>query len=145
MDLYLKLELASDYLVFLHDKRSPQSLDGVGWTEKLFRIIAPAVVPGILDLLGEKKAGMVGAKEHIITSASGDEMLYANNRVLLEELGRKFSMKLKNLSYVGGTMFWVKAKIFHDFFSKNPPLEIRRTLEHGNVIDNISPVCVRYP
>jgi lipopolysaccharide biosynthesis protein len=37
------------------------------------------------------------------------------------------------INFVGGTMFWVKAQIFKDFFSKNDATKIVDTLEIGDV------------
>ncbi|MBA3706225.1 MAG: hypothetical protein H0W84_10105, partial [Bacteroidetes bacterium] len=43
---------------------------------------------------------------------------------------------LKNYDFVGGTMFWIRAEIMNSFFRKNNALDIRATLEKGNVLDH---------
>lgn len=137
LDIYLKLQYTSDLMVFLHDKVSPHSPMGEEWRKKLFKIIDPEVIPSIVRRFENPLLGMIGVNDHLITMDSGDELVYASNRELLEKLTHIYGIsKTKTSAYVGGTMFWVRASIYENFFSANAPLSIRATLEPGNVMDH---------
>ncbi|WP_431211979.1 hypothetical protein ACQ86N_40385 [Puia sp. P3] len=72
----------------------------------------------------------------------------SSNRSLLNELVAKYGISdptqnptsqnspaEADYRYVAGTMFWVRAEPLAAFFKKYAPLDIRRTLEKGNVMD----------
>ncbi len=54
---------------------------------------------------------------------------------LIRSLKDKYHLQPPDLQFVAGTMFWVRASQFKDFFTQNPPLHIRSELEQGNVTD----------
>lgn len=53
----------------------------------------------------------------------------------ITNLRSKYNVNPPSLTYIAGTMFWVRASIYRDFFHKNPPLEIRSTLERASITD----------
>ncbi len=138
IDLYNTQKILSKYLIFLHDKKSPHTIIGDTWREKLFRIIEPAYTDQILHIFESKpKVGIICAKEFIsneYNSKTGNFDCTSNQ--ISKDLIKKYELNLSNYDFVGGTMFWVRSEIIHKFFSKHSPLAIRATLEPGNVLDH---------
>lgn len=137
MDLYLLTGVATDFIIFLHDKKSPHSLYGDRWREKLFKIIRPEYVKKITAMFGkEPSVGIIGAKEFILNESviRGNEV-EAVNRRKTEQLAAKYNIHTKDFRFIGGTMFWVRSIIYIDFFKQFAPLECRKLLEQGNVMD----------
>lgn len=140
LDLYLRLNLTLDYLVFLHDKKSPQLVEGGIWQTGLFNIINEENIKKIEGLFSDSKIGMIGNKENIIGKKTDPESkIFVNNKTLVFELAKQYGLKSVNYEFVGGTMFWVRESIFKKFFEEHSPLEIRKTLEPGNVMDDFGP------
>lgn len=138
IDLYLKLNLRSDYFIFLHDKKSPHTSLGETWRKKLFRIIEPQNIAGILELFEtDKKIGIISAKEFITNEfdKKNDAFNCSSNNIL-KSLINKYKLNLNTYDFVGGTMFYVRGEIIKTFFNKNSPLDIRATFENGNVLDH---------
>lgn len=137
MDLFIKLNLESDYLIFLHDKISPHALKGDIWRKTLFKIIEKENVKRILHLFNSNKnIGIIGAKEFIQNEY--DEKLQkfdTPNETKLKVLMNQFDLKTTRFSFIGGTMFWVRTSIMTDFFKRHWPLNCRKMLEYGNVMD----------
>jgi lipopolysaccharide biosynthesis protein len=138
IDLTIKLKINADYYIFLHDKKSPHTTLGDIWREKLFKIIEPQNIEKIKNMFDEDdKLGIVAAKEFIVNEfdeTTGNFNCTSNS--ILKELIKQYKLNLTNFDFVGGTMFWVKTEIFNNFFSRYNPLEIRATLEKGNVLDH---------
>jgi lipopolysaccharide biosynthesis protein len=61
-----------------------------------------------------------------------------NNKNILNNLLGNYQIKPSSFAFVAGTMFWARAKPMKDFFCSYDPLEIRKDLEDGNVLDNFS-------
>ena|GEM_PF-844604 len=146
LNCYLKLPEKSDYLIFLHDKKSElkytinnHKIDSDLWKKELFSIIHRDNIQQIKNLFAESDTGMVTHANHIYTMEEhGKYVIFGNNMLNLEELCNKFN--LPNITdhktdFSGGTMFWVKSSIYEEFFSENPPLEIRAKLEEGLFTD----------
>lgn len=138
IDLCLKLNVEADYYILLHDKKSPHTTLGDMWREKLFRIIEPQNIEKITDMFEQdSKLGIVAAKEFIMNEYDkATDNFSCTSNLILKKLIQQYDLKLNNFDFVGGTMFWVRAEIFNTFFSKYNPLEIRATLEKGNVLDH---------
>ena len=49
---------------------------------------------------------------------------------------KKYGISISNYEFIGGTMYWMKAPIIENFFTKYNPMQIRSELEAGNVMDN---------
>ena len=137
MELAIQLKIKADYYIFLHDKKSPHTTLGDRWREKLFRIIQKESASQIHTLfLKNKKVGMVGMKGMITNEYNiKTQDFNSNNSTILKELITEYKIEISNYDFIGGTMFWVRTESFNTFFSKYSPLEIRATLEQGNVLD----------
>ena len=140
MDLYLRLNLKSDLLLFLHDKKSPQLIEGHDWQEELFHIIDKENIDKILETFLDDEIGMIGNKANIINRNNNtDEKIFAGGKDLILSVAKSYDIDPKNYSFIGGTMFWVRSNIYEKFFSLHPPLEVRSTLEEKNVMDDFGP------
>jgi lipopolysaccharide biosynthesis protein len=137
MDAYLKLGMKSDYILLLHDKTSPYHSHSHQWQKNLFRIATKECREEILKVFGtDKSVGIVASQSAIRNEADNDQRRNAyTNSELIMSLRNKYNIHPPHLNYVAGTMFWVRAPLFERFFSEHAPLEIRRTLEEGNVTD----------
>lgn len=138
IDLYIQLNLQLDFIIFLHDKKSPHSALGETWRKKLFRIVEPENIETIIEMFEKnKKLGIVGAKELITNEYDKKTVSFSGtNDAILKELIGKHHLQLNSHDFIGGTMFWIRAEIIRSFFSKHSPLNIRASLEKGNVLDN---------
>lgn len=139
LDLCLKLDIESEFYILLHDKKSPHTTLGEKWREKLFRIIEPQNIEKIKNMFAEdNQLGIVAAKEFIINEYDKDRDVFkCTSNSILKELIIKYGLNISNFDFVGGTMFWIRSEIFNDFFRRFKPLEIRATLEKGNVLDHL--------
>ncbi len=137
IDFCLRLNLKGDYFIFLHDKKSPHSTLGNSWRNKLFKIIEPDNIIKIKKLFEQdEKVGVVATKEFISNEYDrGVDRFDGKNNEILKMLIQKYQLQLNTYDFIGGTMFWIRAKIIYSFFSKYDPLEILSTLEKGNVLD----------
>lgn len=149
LNAYLNQDVKSDYLVFLHDKKSEltytinfKKIDSEIWKKELFSIIHPDNRNRVKKLFADTSTGMITHESHIYTeSQHGDYVIFGNNMLNIEELCERFHLKNraeKKTDFAGGTMFWVRSAIYEDFFSAHPPLEIRAMLEKGNFTDRYS-------
>lgn len=137
--LCLSINLKVDYYIFLHDKQSPHTSTGQVWRKKLFRIIEPASIQKIIELFKtNEKIGIVGAEEFIVNEYNHSTAVFTtSNNEILKTLLTQYKFPEINYDFVGGTMFWMRAAIVNEFFLKHDPLQIRATLETGNVLDHI--------
>jgi lipopolysaccharide biosynthesis protein len=85
-----------------------------------------------------KYCGLIAAKEYIVNGNIKDENSTNTNSEKIIEITERYKIAPPSHQFVAGTMFWVRARPFEDFFTKNDPLEIRKSLEDGNVLDNFS-------
>ena len=137
IDLSLNMGLRVNYYILLHDKKSIHNPLGEIWRKKLFRIIEPEQIETIIRIFEtDKKVGIVAAQEFIMNEYDRDtDNFSCTSHAILKELIAKYNLKLNTYDFVGGTMFWIRAEIIERFFRKHSPLEIRATLEQGNVLD----------
>jgi len=84
------------------------------------------------------QCGIVATKEYIITEPFEENKFSGINGQLLDELVLTYGLRPDSFEFVAGTMFWVRAAPLLQFFARFNPLEIRKQLENGNVIDNFS-------
>lgn len=140
LHLYLKLGFKSDLLVFLHDKKSPQTVIGDEWSNQLFSIVNPNKIQSIISLFSDNSVGMVGDENMVFSRKNkSEEELFAGNKSNVYNIAEKYGLSSKSLEFIGGTMFWVRESIFRSFFEKHCPISIRSTLEKGNVLDDLQP------
>jgi lipopolysaccharide biosynthesis protein len=138
LDAGLKEGIVSDYYIFLHDKKSHYKSNGPEWRDKLFRIVEPSFVQKALaHFAQDRETGIVAAKDTILNEYDYSTGSFAsNNRDKLEALQKEYSIDTTDHRYVAGTMFWARAAPVVDFFRRYPPLDLRETLESGNVLDD---------
>lgn len=131
-------DVQCDYFVLVHDKRSPHTSLGDEWRKKLMKIIEPENIELIKKILDENpKVGIVCAKEFIVNEYNSKTKNFeCTSNDILKKLIEEYNLKLENFDFVGGTMFWVRAEIYRNFFERHNPLKIRETLESGNVLDH---------
>lgn len=134
------LNIQSEWLLLIHDKKSPQSVNGERWREELYKILEGKNLSEIYELMKNKSTGIIGSKEFIVTYTSKNKNLKKDpNYQLLNEQAEKLKLNLKDFSFVGGTTFWIRKQVLDNFFQHHDPLLIRKDLEEGNVIDNFTP------
>lgn len=137
INMYLALKVESKLLLFLHDKKSPQVIDGSEWRQKLFAISESKNLINILSRFKDNNTGMIGSKGHVLNIKNELESdIFMGNKKEILNLAQKYHLSSNDYAFVAGTMFWVRAEIFENFFRKYSPLVIREGLETGNVMDN---------
>jgi lipopolysaccharide biosynthesis protein len=140
LDACLSLRLDSEYFIFLHDKKSPYKIQSGEWQKKLFRIIEPDFVEKALTLFRKnKKIGLIAGSDNIINEYDyAQQSFISNNGAQLERFQSEYSIEPGDYRYVAGTMFWARSLPLMEFFGRHPPLDIRKTLEKGNIMDETS-------
>ncbi|RYY56467.1 MAG: hypothetical protein EOO09_06345 [Chitinophagaceae bacterium] len=128
LDSWLKNTGAEGPLLFLHDKRSPQKPDPGTWSRKLLGIGEPEFVLRALAMFRANPG--IG-----IITAAGTVMRNGSSNPLLQQLSERYGLNGRVTEFVAGTMFWCSARPVRDFFTRYSPLEIRATMEQGNVMD----------
>jgi lipopolysaccharide biosynthesis protein len=136
MDAYLKLGLQSDFILLLHDKHSPYHSQSDKWKKDLFRIGEKDYQQKIIELFNNPQTGIVASENAIRNELDNEQKSNAyTDSDLIKSVKSKYGINPPGLQYVAGTMFWVRASLFEDFFSTNPPYQIRSELEPGNITD----------
>jgi lipopolysaccharide biosynthesis protein len=137
LDACLREGTDTGYSIFLHDKKSPYKIQSREWKDKLFRIIDPAFIQKALNTFsGNKEVGIIAGSDSIYNEYDYSRQSFiSNNHSQLIRLQSEFTIDSKDHRYVAGTMFWVRSHPLLNFFRLHPPLEIRRTLEKGNIMD----------
>ena len=59
----------------------------------------------------------------------------SRNGPQLTKLLTEMDIHTSDFRYAAGTMFWVRSAPLMNFFRSHPPLDIRKTLEKGNIMD----------
>ena len=129
--------ISDDYIIFLHDKNSPQVINGKQWKDELWSIADQQKIKEAITILEKNKTvGIVANKSAIINpEISGETYAYATNKSIIFEEAKKYAILPVNKSFVAGTMFIARLEPYLAFFRKNNPLEIRANMEKGNVLD----------
>ena len=137
LDAYQKLGMPTGYGLFLHDKKSPYKANNTTWTDNLLKITAPAFTRQALQLLAEKPGiGIVTASGNVADEYDHHTNAFkSTNKTLLSNLQKQFSIQPSSFQYVTGTMFWFRMEPLRLFFENYAPLNIRTTLEKGNITD----------
>jgi lipopolysaccharide biosynthesis protein len=137
MDSLLHSSTESDYIIFLHDKRSPYKIQNEEWKKKLFRIIEPAFIQEALSAFKQNnQTGIIAGSESVNNEYDYILQTYkSNNKSQLEKLQTEFQINVRDHRYIAGAMFWARSLPLVDFFRKYHPLQIRSTLEKGNIMD----------
>ena len=134
---YLNFCEQTEYLAFLHDKISPQTLNSGYWFDKLYQIFQEKEISKISRLFRKnKKIGIAGSKSFLRNEyIRSSQRFNTTNDSILSRLIKKFKLGSRHHNYIGGTIFIARNEIFRHFFTQNRPLEIREELETGNVLD----------
>jgi lipopolysaccharide biosynthesis protein len=137
IDLFLQLYSNVPYIIFLHDKKSYHKLSGTFEKKKLFEIINPANFKTILKMFeSDPRVGIVCNKDVIKNEYNKhDDTFNTPNSALLKQLMKEYNIKTTDYNFVAGTMFWIKASLITDFFTRFNPIKVRSTLEGGNMLD----------
>lgn len=134
---YLSFCQPTDYIVFLHDKISPQSINADYWFNKLYEVFEEGNFSKMLRLFGKKKKIGIAGSKHFLKNEyiKSENKFNSTNSSILMKLINTFKLKCKSYNYIGGTIFMAKSEIFSNFFSRHHSLDIREQLEPGNVLD----------
>ena len=137
MDAFLHMGADVEYILFFHDKQSPHKIHNREWQEQLFRVVEPGFAEkAIAHFDNNPQTGIVATTERIQNEFDASTGSFAsNNQDQLARLRNTYGFKNRYHRFVAGTMFWARAKPLLEFFTKYPPLDIRKELEPGNVID----------
>lgn len=139
LQLFLELQIEAHYLLFLHDKKSLQALKSNTWKKDLLKIVSTESIQKSMKIFEESSAcGLIATKDYIIVEPFADSHFSGVNGQILATLMLKYEVMPASFAFVAGTMFWAKAKPLKDFFKQHNPLEIRKELEDGNILDNFS-------
>lgn len=137
IEVVLKLKIKSDLTLIIHDKQSAHTPTGIAWRNELFQIIEKNKLPAILSKFrNHSDIGLIGSKNFLV-----DEYDYPSQRFNspLDELLRKkikeMDLNVSDFRFIAGNIFWIRSSLIEQFFLKYPPLVVRSTLEHGNVLD----------
>jgi lipopolysaccharide biosynthesis protein len=139
LQLLLQLGINPDYLLLLHDKKSLQALKSASWKTDLLTIIQPVHIEQILqNFQQDSTCGIIAAKKYILKEPVENNSFTGKNAVPLKEQMNTYGIRTNDPSFVAGTMFWARARPLLQFFRQHNPLDIRKKMETGNVIDNFS-------
>lgn len=127
----------TDYLAFLHDKISPQTINAEYWQDKLYSLFDPTTLATIFQLFEtNKKMGLAGSKAFLKNEYNKQLHRFnsTNSDLLLQQLNR-YQLECRNYDFIAGTIFIVRSHIYERFFAAHSALDARVGLEKGNVID----------
>jgi lipopolysaccharide biosynthesis protein len=133
-----QLSVEPDYILFLHDKKSPHTVIGDIWRKKLLKVIDKEQFHRILTLLEKNPSvGIICTASSILNEYNAESQQFnCTSNIILQKAIRDYSFTLNNYSFVAGTMFWARFEPYKFFFSQHSPLSIREKLENGNVLDH---------
>lgn len=137
LDAYLHLKQESEFMIFLHDKKSPYKIQNQEWQQKLFRVIEPAFTERAITFFNQNpNAGIIAGADSIRDEYDhSNKSFISQNQTQLTQLRSEFGISTTDYRFVAGTMFWARAAPLLTFFRKHAPLDIRKSLEAGNVMD----------
>jgi hypothetical protein len=134
---YMEYCAKTDYLAFLHDKVSPQTINAEYWLEQLYSIFREDLFNKALKKMGKNRhIGIIGSKTFLNNEYRrvNREFETTNNELLLELMG-KYGISCPQYNFIAGTIFIARSRIYEEFFSRYSPFEAREKLETGNVLD----------
>lgn len=133
---WLLLGAKEEYLIFLHDKKSPHSPLAHFWKTELFKIIdSHNIEIALKHFTNNVTTGIICSKAFIRNEHIAGTNFNTTNNLLLRELISTYNIVTDEYSFVAGTMFWCRSAAYRAFFKQTSPLSIRATLENGNIDD----------
>lgn len=124
MNYWLTTTMFEDEIIFLQTKKSPQHIEGGNeWRRELMRILLPEYNKSI-----KNDIGMVGSARWLLVDSTHCYHYLQPELNHLCAFCDMNNIEKQNFGFIGGTMFKVKASIYKDFFTKNPPLKIRELM-----------------
>ncbi len=137
LDAFIRLDLHSNYIIFLHDKKSPHKPDGILWGNKLLGIINEEYVNKALNFFNQNPdTGIITTYGSVANDYEENATILKNkNDDKLKMLKSVYEMEITDHRYIAGTMFWANATPLMQFFKKHSPFDIRKSLEEGNIMD----------
>ncbi len=139
LQLFLELDLQAEYLLFLHDKKSLQALKSKTWKKDLLKIASLENIEKCIKMFEENSTcGLIATKEYVINEAVENQKFSGTNAQHLNNIIVKYGLTPTSFAFIAGTMFWAKAAPIKNFFTQHNPLQIRKELEDGNILDNFS-------
>jgi len=126
-----------DFLILLHDKRSPHSSLGDFWFKELTKIFTPKYFSILKKKITRPRVGICCSAKYLKSEYnSQSDSFQTSNNELLKDLISCYSLEAAfPYNFVAGTIFCCKWSPVKDFFTINKPLKIKATLETGNVQD----------
>jgi len=137
MSYYTRFCSKTDYIIFLHDKISPQSINAGYWLEQLYSIFGEELFTKAIRRLGRhRKTGIIGAKMFLKNEYIRSAKAFGTtNDSILRGLIEEYGLSCKKYDFIAGTIFIARSGIFERFFSAHSALDAREKLETGNVLD----------
>jgi hypothetical protein len=134
---YLHFCKKTEYLIFLHDKISPQTINAEYWLESLYRVFEHSNFNRAMRRLARnRRIGIIGSKAFLRSEFIPSKKQFATiNDEPIRQLIRTYRLSCRRYRFIAGTIFIAKSSIFECFFTDHPALKVREGLESGNVLD----------
>lgn len=125
------------FVGLLHDKRSYHKHSGHFEKENLFSILEPDKFRRIIrGFEADPQLGIACARGTVRNESLGNGQFATPNSPLLRKLAGQYALSTADPRFVAGTMFWIRTRALQDFFGNHSALDIRATLEQGNILDH---------
>lgn len=120
----------AEYLLFLHTKKSPQ-LRGFGtqWRRALLKGVLERPAEVLNALESDDSLGAIASTK--VIKNRGAQFFYSLSEKQIRDYCARFDLPIGQ--FVGGTIFFARAKPYLEFFEKYDPKSLREELEEGNV------------
>ncbi len=117
-----------EFLIFIHSKKDNEC------RECMSSIISPKKALNAINKFKDSQVGMIGVKEwHLDSSFTDSQSLQYSMPICCCEFYCNWlklnNFETKRYGFIGGTMFWVRAKIYKDLFKDFPILDLVQELE----------------
>jgi lipopolysaccharide biosynthesis protein len=137
--VWLDSKNSHEFLIFCHDKKSPHMKGDGGkkWRDQLLTGILnyQNIIKTIHSFDNLKNIGMTGSYKWLRSGSILKNMICGStkNKKFISNYLNMCNFNKTKVSFIGGTMFWVKADLFRKFFTQYEPEIFLRDLEEGDV------------
>jgi len=138
LNALMQLNVEPEYVLIIHDKKSPHLPDSHKWKDELLRIIDKKNLPNIPKIFEDPGVGIVCSIKYIEVEYNEQTNTFrSSNSRFLKEIIKENKLKIRDYSFVAGNIFFIRFKALSDFFkNKNRDLiDIISTLENNNALD----------